>query len=119
MTTREIDRSEWTAFFDTFSRHYRGRPVSVEVFGRDIGVQTMARRQSLVGITAQSSPGAEDEIEIMIGDAPDAQLTHVVRAPTHVRVKQPENGEDSYVLIQSESGPEVLIDLHVEHASHA
>jgi hypothetical protein len=119
MTTREIDRTEWTTFFDTFSRHYRGRAVSVEVFSEDVGAQTMARRQSLVGITAQSSPGAEDEIEIMVGDAPDAQLTHVVREPTHVRVKQPDNGEDSYVQIQSASGPDVLIDLHVEHPSHA
>ena len=116
MTTREIDRDEWPMFFDSFSRHYRGRAVSLELFSPAIGAQTMARRQPLVGITAQARAGVDDEIEIMLGDAPDAQLTHVIRAPTHVRVKQPDNGEDSCLQIQSESGPEVLIDLHVAEA---
>lgn len=119
MNTREIDRAEWAGFFDAFSRHYRGRAVSVELLGPEIGAQTMARREPLIGITAQSVPGTDDEIEIILGDAPDAQLTHVVRSPTHVRVKQPDNGEDSHVQIQSATGPEVLIDLHVGEHGHA
>ena len=39
MNTREITRTEWPAFFDSFSRRHEGARITLEVFGPDIGDQ--------------------------------------------------------------------------------
>jgi hypothetical protein len=113
MTTRELDRNEWASFFDGFSRHFRGRPVTLDV--RDPAApqaqRHVARDLPLVGVTAEFPDGRSPTIEIVVGDSPDEHVSHVVNAPTRVSVAQISNGEDEVLVIESETDPTVALDF--------
>jgi hypothetical protein len=110
MSIRQIQSSEWSSFLDSFSRKYRGALATVQVMGSELGVYSAIRSQPLVGVTAQMTP-APGEIEVIVGDAPDAHVTHVVASPTEVWVEQPTNGEDAAMRINAADGTAVLIDF--------
>lgn len=113
MTTRELDQSEWTSFFNCFSRHYQGRRVTLELKERGpLGTpQMIARDLPLMGITAEKRDGEIKTIEILVGDSPDNHLMHIVNAPSRVSVAQITNGEDEALIIESMSDPTVELDF--------
>ena len=111
MKSRDLEREQWQRYFDGFSRTHRGRPVTVESMGTEVGLQTIARQLPLVGITADSSSGSDMVIEIIVGDSPDAHLTHVVHHPSQVRIAQAHDGADDIVLIESADEPATLVDV--------
>ena len=107
MKFRNLSSDEWVGFFNSFSRRYRGRLVTVDVgkAGAGEGASTVARRTPLNGITAESVDGRVKAIEIMLGDSPDEHLTHMVNAPTRVTIGQVQNGEDDLLVIESATDP--------------
>jgi precorrin-6B methylase 2 len=115
MSARKIASEEWTDFFDTFSRHYRGRPVQVQIMGEKLRVYSIARSQPLIGITTQDKAGP-CEIEVIAGDT-TASITHVVRDPAEVWMQQGNNGVDSVLKIASKDGTSILIDFRSPNAA--
>jgi len=109
MSARQIASAECAGFFDMFSRHYRGRPVQVQIMGENLGVYSIARGQPLMGITAQTKVDPR-EIELIAGDTA-ASITHVVRDPAEVWMQQGNNGVDSVLKIASKDGTSILIDF--------
>jgi hypothetical protein len=107
MSTRPIVREEWPMFFDTFSRHYRGQAVEVQILGENLGVYSIAHGQPLMGITAEKTPA---EIEVMTGDS-SAHVTHVIKDPKAVWMQQGNNGKDSALKIDGKDGISVLVDF--------
>lgn len=76
MSTQDISRDEWAAFFDGFNLRHQGWLVTVDVFGSDIGAQVEARGLPLQGITAELKREGEDAISIIVGDTPQQHVTH-------------------------------------------
>jgi hypothetical protein len=113
MTTRELARDEWIAFFNAFSRRYRGQPVTVQRGGTTANepAQTLAKRLPLVGITADREGDQVTAIEIIVGESPDEHLMHVVRAPSRVRVAQVTDGADELLLIEADDDPTTIVDF--------
>src|SRR5687767_14848456 len=111
MDIRELDSHEWTAFFNAFSRHYRGQCFTVELSNGDHTPQIIARKMPLIGITAEHQGDAIRAVEIILGDAPYGHLTHVVRNPTKVWIAQVTNGADELLLIDAADGPTTRIDF--------
>ena len=113
MRTRELPRGEWAVFFNSFSRHHRGRPVTVHVLADGSGgaCQTLARRRPLGGVTFEAGPNTPPAVEIMLGDSPDEHLMHVVRDPVRVQIGQVTNGADEVLLIESATGPSARVDF--------
>src|SRR5687768_338241 len=109
MDIRELDPNEWTAFFNAFSRHYRGLPVTVELTNNH-PPQVIAKKMPLIGITAECRDAHVSVIEVILGDAPYGHLTHVVQQPTKVRIAQVTNGADELLLIDPAAGPTTRID---------
>jgi hypothetical protein len=109
MPTREIPPSEWSAFFDSFSRQHQGWLVTIEVLAFDIGAQVVARELALQGITAEMKDESEGAISIMAGGGPEAHVTHTITAPTQVRLKQSEEGADEALEIESASATITLV----------
>ena len=109
MATREIPRDEWTEFFDGFSRQHEGWLVTVEVLGSEIGAQIEVRELRLEGITAEVKDDDEGAISIMVGETPDDHITHVITAPSHVRLEQTQEGADQALQIESASGATTLL----------
>src|SRR5688500_10362723 len=111
MPTREIPRSEWPAFFDSFSRQHDGWLSTIEVLGTDFGAQIEAHEQPLAGVTADLRGGDQDVVSILIGTAPDKHIAHMIHAPTHVRVKETEGGAHEALQIESEGGATTLLSF--------
>ena len=109
MPTREIPRDEWGSFLDSFSRQYAGWLSTVEVLGSAIGAQVQSREQSLSGITAELKGKNRDVISILIGTTSDDHVTHVIHAPSHVRLKETAEGAHEALQIESENGVTTLL----------
>jgi hypothetical protein len=101
MSTQDISRDEWAAFFDSFSLRHQGWLVTVEVFSSDIGAQVEARELPLQGITAELKREGEDAISIIVGESPEQHVTHTIIAPARVILKRTEEGADEAIEIES------------------
>jgi hypothetical protein len=107
MQSHEIPANQWIPFLNDLSRRHQGEHVTVELIGRDIGDQSEARDQSLLGITVDPPTGS-CKIEVMAGDA-DSLIAHEISHPIHVRMAQLDNGADAALEIESDSGPSTLV----------
>ncbi|MBI1849475.1 MAG: DUF5335 family protein [Planctomycetes bacterium] len=110
MTTQEIDRDHWTAFFDAFSRRHEGWLATIEIFGLEFGDQIEARDQALRGITADVAGMDVPSISVMLGNSDDDRFTHVVPGPVSVRVQ--EDGVRKCVEIQESGGSTTVLQFH-------
>ena len=108
MKTREIPRTEWVAFFDSFGRQHEGWRITLEVFGLEIGDQIEERELALEGVTAELAD-AGDKIEIMIGAKPDDHITHTISAPTQLSLEQTDEGADLVLAIKAADGTMTLL----------
>lgn len=106
MQTREIPRSDWSDFFDSFSREHAGWLLTMEVMGNDVGAQVEARELPLVGVSADPR---ENTIWVALGKEPDDHITHGVHKVTHVRLEQTDEGADQALQIESEAGVTTLL----------
>jgi uncharacterized protein YuzE len=78
MSVQQIDKSGWTAFFDTFSKTLVGKRAEVEVASLDVGDQIEAEWLSLIGITYDHK---DDLVEIALEG-----VDHMIRAPREIYV---------------------------------
>lgn len=113
MNIRELPREMWSAFFNDFSRHYRGKSVTVRMLGRSGTLRggILARRLPLTGITAETGRDGVCSLQIIVGNPPDDHLMHVVHAPSRVRIGQTTNGADEVLFIESDADPTVRVDF--------
>jgi hypothetical protein len=109
MRTREISRSDWPEFFNTFSRQHEGWLVTLEVFGTEIGAQVEERELAFEGIVAEWDEIRGDEIAIIIGAQPDDHITHTITRPTQVSLEQTDEGADAALAIKSADGATALL----------
>lgn len=109
MPTREIPRSEWVTFFDSFSRQHQGWLSTVEVLGTDVGAQIEARDLPLAGISADVRGGDQDVVSILLGAGADGHVAHMIHAPSHVRLKETEGGAHEALHIESAGGATTLL----------
>jgi hypothetical protein len=108
MATREIPRSEWPDFLDSFSRQHRGWLITIEVLDARVGAQVQVREQPLAGVTAEMR-GGDASVSVLIGRAADVHLTHTIRDPAHIRLKETEAGAREALQIESEDGAMTLL----------
>jgi hypothetical protein len=108
MAASEIPRHEWIRFFDEFSREHEGWITTVEVLGSDLGDQEEATGLPLVGISADLKD-RENIIEVMVGNRPDAHITHTITSPKRVLIKPPEEEAHEAIEIESEDGTITLV----------
>jgi len=109
MRTKEISRSEWPEFFDSFSRKHEGWLVTLEILGSEIGAQVEERELAFEGILAEWDEIQGDEMAIMIGAKPDDHITHSISRPTQVSLVQTDEGADAALAIKSADGATALL----------
>jgi uncharacterized protein DUF5335 len=110
MRNRLVPRTEWSRFFDAFSRRHRGRSATVRVVGPRIGAQVEARDLPLEGIV----PGAvgPSAIDIHLGAAPpEPNIEHHVLDPEQVWVELTDGGAEEALEIRSEDGTQTLLQF--------
>ena len=111
MRTKEISRSEWPEFFDSFSRQHEGWLVTLEVLGTDIGAQVEGRELAFEGILVEWDEVHGDQIAIIIGARPDDHITHNISHPAQVSLEQTDEGADAALAIKSTDGTTALLRL--------
>jgi uncharacterized protein DUF5335 len=109
MPTREIAHEEWVTFFDGFSQQHQGWLVTIEVLDPDLGAQVEAQELELRGITADSKESVRSSISINVGRTPWEHVTHTISDPSHVRLKQTEEGANEALEIESAGGTITLV----------
>jgi hypothetical protein len=108
MRTREIDRSEWREFVDSFSRVHDGWLVSMTIESRDGQRQFLLRDLPLRGVAAEVRPD-RDDVVIFCGDV--AHLTHVIDAPTSITTAETDDGADASLTIRNDEGARATIEF--------
>jgi len=114
MPTQEIPPEKWLGFFDQFSRQHEGWRANLDVLGSVAVAGTEARDSPLVGISADLKD-CERSISIILGEAGQRHLTHVVSDPKYVRLQQTGEGADEGLCIESSGG--VTTVLHFRSAN--
>ena len=111
MRTRDIPRTEWAEYFNSFSHQHEGWRIILEILGKDIGAQIEERELALEGVTAELTD-AGDRIQIMIGAKPDHHITHIITAPNQVSLEQTDEGADLVLAIKAADGTMTLLRLY-------
>ena len=109
MQTREIPRTEWRSFFDTFNRQHEGWLATLEVFSSDIGAQEQAHELPLEGITVSSRPGTEEEIAISLGTSAEQHVSHTIADPTRVWVERTNEGANAALEVEAKDQTKTLL----------
>lgn len=105
-TTKQIPRSEWSSYFEAFTRkHVNDRTsetVTIEVLSPELGDQVEARDVPLLGITYDSK---DDILDVFVGDT----LDHLIFTPRDIYVVEEEDGFlSSLQVTRAEGVREVL-----------
>jgi hypothetical protein len=104
MKMKDIPRCEWSEFFDSFSRRHEHSPVTLEIFGTEMGKQVEERQLTFEGIVDEGDETQGNQIVIMTGGRPDDHITHSVRRPVQVSVEQTDEGADVALEIIAADG---------------
>ena len=112
MKTKEIERGEWSAFFDLFSRQHEGWTMTLEILGSEIGAQIQERELVFEGIVADWNEVRGDQIAIMAGEKPDDHITHRIGRPIQVSFEYIDEATDGVIMIISADGVTSLLRFH-------
>jgi Family of unknown function (DUF5335) len=108
MQTIEVAQTDWARALDEFSAIHEGWLVSLEVMGSTLGVQPQIRELPLRGITADSDSRGP-AITISAARVNGEHITHIIHAPTHVRIEQTSQGADAALEIESADGTAAIL----------
>lgn len=111
MKTKQLSKSEWPAFLDSFSRQHEGWLVKLEILGPEIGAQVAESGLTLEGLTDEWDEVNGNTIIITTGNAPDDHITHSVNRPTEVSLEQTDEGADTALSIKSADGTTALLSF--------
>jgi hypothetical protein len=109
MRTREIPTLQWSDFLDRFSRSHDGAPVTIEIFGPEIGTHTEVRRSTLRGVT--SDHHGQPAIDILVGTEHDGHVDHRVARPRRIYVGLTEAEMDEILGIEDDDGNTTVVRL--------
>ena len=111
MQTKQIPKSEWAAFLNTFSRQHEGWLVKLEIFNPDLGAQVEQTGLALKGLADEWDDVKGNTIMIMAGNELDDHVTHSISNPTEVSLEQTDDGADVALSIKSADGTTALLSF--------
>lgn len=109
MSTREVPHSEWTSFFDTFSKQHEGWLASLQVFGEDFGAQQEALELPFGGISFNAEGVEPQSLIISFGKDPEDHVSHTVERPRHVWLRETVEGAHDSLEIEEEDNNKTLL----------
>jgi hypothetical protein len=106
-TTTGVKQSDWTAFFDAFSRRHQGWLVKLSVLDPKLGAQVETLEAPLQGVVADARGRG---IAIQLGKQPD-DVEHAVRNPRRVWVELGDDGSEAAIEIESGDGTKAILEF--------
>jgi len=112
MRIQNIASRNWPEFFTEFSREHQGTPVSVEIFGEEVGAQLQNKNLAFEGIVDECNSDQRHQIIIMAGKGPADHITHTIARPLAVSVEQNDARTRIVLAIMSADGIVALLRFH-------
>jgi hypothetical protein len=108
----EINRENWTEYFNGLSKRNQARSTRLEVFG-EIGAQREERHLPLAGVSVEDSGKDAPRIEIMLGGGGDdpRHLTHTITRVNRVMRKLGADGRDEAIEFEDASGAKTVLQF--------
>jgi hypothetical protein len=110
MDSQMIPRAQWPKFFKNFSRVHLGQSSDLWIYSSDAGLRPEAKGLPLIGISIDRTQRAEERIDVIIGDSPEAHVTHQVFGPDFVRLGI-SDGQEASLEVGSADGTIAFIRL--------
>jgi Family of unknown function (DUF5335) len=107
--TKSLPREQWGEFFDEFSEGNRGRHISIESLGSELGDEELIQNAPLMAIV-YDRPGKGNDLVIETGKD-EVTYAHTIDSPTEVLVGQNSDGEGVALSISDAAGTKTLIML--------
>ncbi len=112
MATREIQREEWSQFFNNFSKQHENNLASVSEFSEEIGAQEVLHDAVFGGISADEKDG-ENDIVLMLGIEKDNHVERIINSPSKVWLREAESPSSSeWIDIERADGMKVVMEVH-------
>ncbi len=108
--TQEIERGEWAAFAEKFSKQHEGATATLEAVGSDVGDQYAAENLPFVGMTLERKGSDAGALTLMLGTEGADHLERLIAAPQSLRVHVSPNGE-TVLEIKADDEPTLLLHL--------
>ena len=108
--TQEIERSEWAAFAEDFSKQHAGETATLEAIGIDAGDQYAAENLPFVGMTMERKGSDAGALVLMLGTEGADHMERLIAAPQSLQVHVTPDGE-TVLKIKADDEPDLLLHL--------
>lgn len=108
---KSVPRERWGEFFDQFTDGNRGRHISIEIIGSEVGDAELIKSAPLHAII-YDRPGKGDDLVIEVGKD-EVSYAHTIDSPTEVLTGQNSLGVMVALRISDAAGTQTLIELQV------
>jgi hypothetical protein len=108
VSVQEIDRYEWIAFLDRFSREHHGWRVDVEVVSEG-SKHTEAVNVPLEGVNADRLNDPDGRVYVETGESADEHLTHSISQPRRVCWLKTRSGQHLGLDIEAVDGTRTFV----------
>ncbi len=109
MATREIPKSEWKEFFDSFSRLHQGWLADVQVLGGQTTRHYEVKGLPFRGASYDTKGTGGNQVDIFIDQSPKEDITHTINSPTHIRLEQTDTGADQGLEVEGADGTKTVV----------
>lgn len=100
MATRQLDKTEWRAYFDHVSATLGTREVEIEVASLPLGDQIAARSVILRGLTYDPK---SDILEVTTD-----KVDHMISKPQEIHVKETYDGVESVEVLDADGAKQII-----------
>ena len=111
MTTTQIPRHQWNEYLAAFSARNQTRRIIVDSESSEFGEQRLIEEKPLLGIEPDIRDGEESGITVIAGDPEGgvpAALTHEIKRPGAIWVKEDEQGRAQALDIETPDGRTII-----------
>ena len=106
---KSVPSERWGEFFDQFTDGNRGRHISIEIIGSEVGDAELIKNAPLHAMV-YDRPGKGDDLVIEVGND-EVTYAHTIDSPTEVLTGQNSNGVIVAMSIADAAGTQTLIQL--------
>jgi len=107
MAIKQINKSEWSAYFDQFSKNYlkdeQPEYAEIMVLSETVGAQPETGWLLLKGITFDAK---NDLVEVQV-----EKLDHMIVHPVEIYIDELDNGEIASIEIVTKDGTKEIIEI--------
>ena len=108
--TQTIERENWAAFAEDFSKQHAGETASLEMLGTDTGDQYAAENLPFVGMTLEAKGSDAGSLVLMLGTEGPDHLERFIAGPKSLEVHVTPDGE-TVLKIEADDEPTLLLHL--------